>query len=109
MRGITLLSPDLVEVHVNLQAATISLTAQDRQLAKRLIMTSAYGYTLLAQMLLVGRGSHSAHDFSNPTMHRILTFWLLILVVPAAILPQANSLKIRGVSEPPELTGEPKE
>jgi len=42
-------------------------------------------------------------------MHRILTFWLLILVVPAAILPQANSLKIRGVSEPPELTGEPKE
>ena len=25
-------------------------------------MTSAYGYTLLAQMLLVGRGSHSAHD-----------------------------------------------
>jgi tetratricopeptide (TPR) repeat protein len=42
-------------------------------------------------------------------MHLFFRFWLLILFFAPAMFSQTAPLKIEGVSEPPELTGEPKE
>jgi tetratricopeptide (TPR) repeat protein len=38
----------------------------------------------------------------------LLVCWFVLLVIPSVALSQSTSTRIEGVSEPPELTGEPK-
>ena len=42
-------------------------------------------------------------------LRSLLIYWCLLLASPVAVLSQTiSTTKIEGVSEPPELTGEPK-